>query len=876
MPEYLAPGVYVEEVDTGSKPIEGVSTSTAGMIGVTERGPVDVPILITSYGEFVRWFGGKLHHLDFSDHCYLPHAAEGFFTNGGKRVYVTRILDTQQAQFGQLTLFDRGTAASANTVLLRPAAENSGASGNLPLVLVLPDAALAVGDWIRFGDGSRAEYRRIVNPPPSPPAAQAVDIPLHLPLSRSHTDPDGPPITVEQFTRGTIGPGYTLVVTPPATETERGTQMIVLQGTQAALDNFVNTNMDNRRLLEIGGANIGELRFVTSVVRLSPTQARVQLDSPLLLSYANGTALAQLEPPLSVAVGTPPLPANIMVTVPAQALLDPSARAGDNVLFVLNRGTDFDTRTRLVVINGSDTATREVRRIGGLRRVTLFTELADDYPVNTVVEGVLLVDDNQITMDNAAAGATNIVVNDSTQLSVGQHLVIGAGVLQEEVVIQAITVTGGTHTVTLTAGLNFVKNLSGPDPVTPLRGLTATVNVGSTFLALNNRLGLQVGDVLRVGDLPNEEFITITGFGVPAPTGVRPDAGTVLVAPALVYSHAMNTTRVVRQNRPTLSGVHPSVLALEAHRDTNSLVVSDGGGGMGAYAATTFIQCTQPDGDVFYHRVQAISATTLRPRMVALDQVLQRAHPAGSTVVERRVLFDVQALDQGAWGNRLCISIEDETTGLVSDTGFVSVTNTTQARLRSVTGIELGTVLELFDRTTNVRRDNLLKVTQVNRSTGEVRFAPTAGLSPGQMGAFMTLGVRSIEFKLTVYWLRQPDSAQPSRNDTVIASELFRNLSMDHRHSRYFQAVIGDINGPRRLSDHRQEGESWYIRVHDPAQDLAEPTRTQTLENVRMGPEALIDILPDGRRRPARRQLADGADSIGTLTDNNYIGAGRP
>ena len=49
MPEYLAPGVYVEEVDTGSKPIEGVSTSTAGMIGVTERGPVNVPILITSY-----------------------------------------------------------------------------------------------------------------------------------------------------------------------------------------------------------------------------------------------------------------------------------------------------------------------------------------------------------------------------------------------------------------------------------------------------------------------------------------------------------------------------------------------------------------------------------------------------------------------------------------------------------------------------------------------------------------------------------------------------------------------------------------------------------------------------------------------------------
>src|SRR5262249_57337325 len=74
MPEYLAPGVYVEEIDTGSKPIEGVSTSTAGMLGVTERGPVNVPILITSYGDYVRWFGERLRSALYSNgndhHCY--------------------------------------------------------------------------------------------------------------------------------------------------------------------------------------------------------------------------------------------------------------------------------------------------------------------------------------------------------------------------------------------------------------------------------------------------------------------------------------------------------------------------------------------------------------------------------------------------------------------------------------------------------------------------------------------------------------------------------------------------------------------------------------------------------------------------------------
>lgn len=872
MPEYLAPGVYPEEVDTGSKPVEGVSTSTAGMIGVTERGPVGVPILITSYGEYVRWFGDRLNPAEFPHHCFLPHAIEGFFVNGGKRVFVVRVLDAQQAQYAQFRLFDRGMATSATTVLLRAAAESSGTSANLPLILVLPDANLKVGDWVRIGDGSSSEYRQVVAPPPAPPAAQAVEIPLHLPLNRSHADPAGSMITVEEFTRGTIGGGYTLVVAPPATRIEPRTLTLSIQGVAADLDNFVNVNMNDRRLLEVGGQNIGELRFVTTVVRLSPTQARVTLDSPLLLPYANGTSIAQLNPPLSVAVGAPMLPANIVATVPTQARLDPSASAGDAILFVLDRGSDFDVRTDFVVINRNDTATREVRRIGELRRVTLQAELADLHPVNTIVEAVQLADENQITMNAVAAGVADIVVTNSTALSVGQHLLLGMGVNQEEAVIQAITVSAGTHTVTLTAPLSFLKNAT--DPVVPLRVLTAQGNIGTAFLALNNRMGVQLGDVLRVGDLPDEEFVTVIGFGAPAPTGVRPDAGAVLIAPPLVRVHRTNVTRVVRQNPPTLmAAVHPCVTALDALPGANSIVVTDGGGGAGAYVANTFLRCTHPDGDAFYHRVQAISAA-LVPTLVALNEVLQRTHAAGSVLVERQALIAVQALDQGAWGNRLRISVENEARGLVTDTGFQSSpTNTLQAVLRSVTGIEAGTLLELFNRTTGAREDDLLKVTNVNRSTGEVRFAPTASLSASQMGTAMNLGVRSIEFRLTVYWLRQPDPAQPSRNNIVIASELFRNLSMDPRHSRYFQTAIGDINGPLRLSDQRPEGESWYIRVHDLAQDLAEPLRTQTLQGIRTGPEALRDIVSDGSV-PARHALTTGFDSIATLTlaDDRYIG----
>lgn len=92
MPEYLAPGVYVEEVDTGSKPIEGVSTSTVGMVGVAEKGPsIGLPLLVTSFADFKRKFGGFLPP-SFANHRFLAYAVNGFFQNGGKRAYIMRVV----------------------------------------------------------------------------------------------------------------------------------------------------------------------------------------------------------------------------------------------------------------------------------------------------------------------------------------------------------------------------------------------------------------------------------------------------------------------------------------------------------------------------------------------------------------------------------------------------------------------------------------------------------------------------------------------------------------------------------------------------------------------------------------------------------------
>jgi hypothetical protein len=101
--EFLAPGVYVEEGSFGSKPIQGVATSTAGFAGLTRYGPVPYPggptaaqpKRITSFTEFERTYGGllALHTPTDADKrfAYVAHAARAFFLNGGHALYVSRV-----------------------------------------------------------------------------------------------------------------------------------------------------------------------------------------------------------------------------------------------------------------------------------------------------------------------------------------------------------------------------------------------------------------------------------------------------------------------------------------------------------------------------------------------------------------------------------------------------------------------------------------------------------------------------------------------------------------------------------------------------------------------------------------------------------------
>jgi len=97
MPEYLSPGVYIEEQDTGPEPIEGVSTSVTGFVGVTQMGPLDSnpPVLVTSFPDFTSTFGTyfvpSFQTAGSPPWNLLPHAVAGFFNNGGQILYIKRI-----------------------------------------------------------------------------------------------------------------------------------------------------------------------------------------------------------------------------------------------------------------------------------------------------------------------------------------------------------------------------------------------------------------------------------------------------------------------------------------------------------------------------------------------------------------------------------------------------------------------------------------------------------------------------------------------------------------------------------------------------------------------------------------------------------------
>lgn len=149
MPEYLSPGVYIEEFESGGVPIAGVSTSTAGFVGLTQRGEAEgLPDLVTSFADFQRKYGGYLSENQYGEYRYLPYAVEHFFLNGGSRCYVMRVVPD-----------DVACAANEELDFIRFEARNQGSWGDRIRIVAEPVSKVKSVISEQVGGADSSQYR---------------------------------------------------------------------------------------------------------------------------------------------------------------------------------------------------------------------------------------------------------------------------------------------------------------------------------------------------------------------------------------------------------------------------------------------------------------------------------------------------------------------------------------------------------------------------------------------------------------------------------------------------------------------------------------------------------------------------------------------
>ena len=176
MPEYLAPGVFVEEVSYRAKSIEGVSTTTTGFVGATRYGPIDLePEIITSLVEFERVYGGRnpIVYGGAETDNYMWNAVRGFFEEGGKRLYAARAFKANSN-----TDDGRATRAAFNGIRLKSRFPGSAGNGRVTLQFeagqnrLVIDGSPATKSLKGLSDGDIV-YVSFHAPPVVPPAAPA-------------------------------------------------------------------------------------------------------------------------------------------------------------------------------------------------------------------------------------------------------------------------------------------------------------------------------------------------------------------------------------------------------------------------------------------------------------------------------------------------------------------------------------------------------------------------------------------------------------------------------------------------------------------------------------------------------------------------------
>jgi uncharacterized protein len=802
VPEYLSPGVYVEEIELGSRPIEGVSTSTAGVVGVTERGPEDVPVLITSFPEYQRLFGGYLDPQVSTDTWYLPYAVEGFFLNGGQRVYVVRVA-SQNAVRASTTLMDRGSPDGYSSPLEVLVSEGD------TVLLVADSSGLAGGETLRIDDGAATEYVT-AGPGPFPATATRVE-----PLRQPTYAPYAANLTVTEIALAAAVAPRTFATTLAADAAPGSTTITV--AARPALPN----DYQRGDILQLEAANAELTEYV--IIEMVPTLASdmtITLRHPLAFGHANGATVDRQD---EGATGATPH-------------LSEAVSAGSSII---------------VLDNTAGIAANNVLRFGG-------SPGADAESSYNIVANLEV-----ISLDGPAA-YEHLVAEPVTELQFGAN-----------------------------AGTN---------------GNADAVTAGDVELHLTPG-DLAVGDWVEIGGAEFAQIESVPGSTANSVRLRQPTRGTYAAPVA-----------VVRQART--AGTPETRLLQGLHVGGTTVLLADGA----PFAPGLFVEIGASDApNREYRTLGAVGQLDVVP--LAPGTAATRSHRTGTLVELRQPLIGIVALDRGAWGNGLQVTVDDEDPALVQTTssGAGPMAN---VPLASMSGVEAGTLLEFIEVWTTL-------TAAANAGDTTITVASTAGIGPGArlrvnrtwpeyvtvagppVGNVVTLTrplarrhgvrepvdltditglprmakverrvgstavrldggglpgaiaagtlVRSREFKLTVTW-QKPNPRRPSELITV-DSETHRYLTLDDRHSRYAPRIVGSVNAPIRIWDRRPEGDSNFVRIDDPLEGTPAAETT-----TRLGPDLVYYTLPSGKRADVPIWLREGDDDNAGVVDDTYRG----
>jgi phage tail sheath protein FI len=729
MPEYLAPGVYVEEVDTGAKPIEGVSVSTTGMVGVTERGPVGKPTFVIGFADFTRQFGGFLNRRQFTGpNWLLPHAVDGFFTNGGKRLFLVRVLP-DEATYAELLLYGAvpGGFAGALAGLARRGER---------FLLVDDPTGLAAGDTVLVGDGVRTEYVA---------AADADVVALRNPLPAAQ--PAG--IAVVPYTIGDPQPpvGSTTISAPGANQ----------GASEITLDDLAGLAIAGGEVLRIGTAGTWEY-VVTAAVDAGPPVV-VTLDAPLQLDHPTG------EPVDRLAVA-----ARLSQRVEAGALeLRPDnatglAAAGGDTLWV-----GAGAAGEYVVTAGVDAGPPVV--------VTLDAPVQLDHEAG---ELVVLVDATAAPgtelVHDAELGDRLLLVGDGSALVGAQALAFGT----EPPTFNAAPGDLGAVGVDLGPALRHPAGMPVVKPTLaslPDRALTSDAEAGDTVIELAKRDDLAEQTLLLLTGGAGSEYVAIEELD-PTPGATADNPGRVTLGRPLRLPYAAGETAAPRNDQA--ADQDATVLAHDAAAGDTALLLADASG----YGPTDTIRLEAADSA----RREYLTLVDSDAAPVALAAPLRESHAAGVALTERRPVLRVRAIDRGAWGNCLRVTAEREDAPTLDTTTPGAAAGSPTLELATAVGLEPGGLLELYTR--NPDRTETVQFRQkVAAVSGNVVTFGPGGLE--ELVAEGTR-VRTAEFKLTVECIRTNPRTRRDFVDPTM-SETLRNLGFDPRQSRYVERVIGAI-----------------------------------------------------------------------------------